>query len=73
MEGIDISEYQPRRIPSAKCRELIRNVWEVAPLLCPLCQMALQIVALIDERILRRLCLWQQGVRVASSPDLPVN
>ncbi len=76
MEVIDISEYQPRRIPSAKWRELIKKVWEADPLLCPRCQREMRIISLIDdqaviERILRHLGLWQQGVRVASGPDPP--
>ena len=76
MEAIDISEYQPRRIPSAKWRELIKKVWEADPLLCPRCQKEMRIISLIDdqaviERILRHLGLWQQGVRVASGPDPP--
>ena len=31
---IDVSEHKPRRIPSAKWRELIKKVWEADPLLC---------------------------------------
>ena len=66
---IDVSEHKPRRIPSAKWRELIKKVWEADPLLCPKCQKEMRIVSLIDERdvierILRHLGLWQQGVRV---------
>ncbi len=66
---IDVSEHEPRRIPSAKWRELIKKVWEADPLLCPKCSRKMRIVALIDdreviERILRHLGLWVQGVRV---------
>ena len=66
---IDVSEHQPRRIPSAKWRELIKRVWEADPLLCPKCQKEMRIVSLIDERdvierILRHIGLWEQGVRV---------
>ena len=73
---IDIAEYQPRRIPSAKWRELIKKVWEADPLLCPRCQREMRIISLIDdrtviERILRHLGLWQQGIRVDSGPDPP--
>ena len=75
---IDVSEHKPRRIPSKKWRELIKKVWEADPLLCPLCQKEMRIVALIDdqaviERILRHLGLWQQGVRVASGPAPPAD
>jgi hypothetical protein len=69
VEVIDVSEHQPRRIPSAKWRELIKRVWESDPLLCPKCHNEMRIVSLIDdpeviERILRHLGLWEQGVRV---------
>ncbi len=69
VEVIDVSEHQPRRIPSAKWRELIKRVWESDPLVCPRCAHPMRIVSLIDdpeviERILRHLSLWEQGVRV---------
>ena len=76
---IDVSEYKPRRIPSAKWRELIKKVWEADPLLCPRCSHEMRIIALIDERavierILRHLGLWEQGVRVipTTGPPVPV-
>ena len=76
MQVIDVSEHQPRRIPSAKWRELIKKLWEADPLLCPKCQREMRIVALIDdhdviERILRHLGLWQQSVRVAPARAPP--
>ncbi len=69
VEIIDVSEHKPRRITSAKWRELIKKVWEADPLLCPKCQKEMRIVALIDdreliERILRHFGLWEQGVGV---------
>ena len=69
VEVIDVSEHQPRRIPSAKWRELIKRVWEADPLVCPRCLHEMRIVSLINardviERILRHLGLWAQGVRV---------
>ena len=85
---IKVSEYQPRRIPSAKWRELIKKVWEADPLLCPKCQKEMRIVSLIDqpsviERILRHLGLWftlrslgvvgEQGVRVIPSTGPPAS
>jgi hypothetical protein len=73
---IDVSEHKPRRIPSAKWRELIKKVWEADPLSCPKCQKEMRIVSLIDdraviERILRHLGLWQQGVRVSPARAPP--
>ena len=73
---IDVSEHKPRRIPSAKWRELIKKVWKADPLLCPRCSREMKIVALIDdraviERILRHLGLWEQGVRVTPATGPP--
>ena len=73
---IDVSEHKPRRIPSAKWRELIKKVWEADPLLCSICSREMRIVALIDERkvverILRHLSLWEQGIRVHTGTDPP--
>ena len=69
VEVIDVSDHQPRRIPSKKWRDLIKKVWEADPLICPTCQREMRIVSLIDERdviekMLKCLGLWQQGVRV---------
>jgi len=76
IQVIDVSEHKPRRIPSAKWRELIKKVWEADPLLCPKCQKEMRIVSLIDdreviERILRHLGLWAQGVRVSPARAPP--
>ncbi len=78
VEVIDVSEHKPRRIPSAKWRELIKKVWEADPLLCPICQREMRIVSLIDDReviegILRHLGLWEQGIRVLSGTDPPAD
>ena len=51
VEVIDVSEHQPRRIPSAKWRELIKRVWESDPLLCPKCHNEMRIVSLIDDPV----------------------
>ena len=65
---IDVSDYEPRRIPSAKWCELIKKVWEADPLLCPNCHSKMRIIALINEseiieRILRHLGLLHLNVR----------
>ena len=75
---VNVSEYDPPRIPSAKWRELIKKVWEADPLLCPRCGKEMRIVALIDqreviERILRHLGLWQQGVQVVPATGPPIH
>ena len=68
-EVIDVSEHKPRRIPSAKWRELIKKVWEADPLQCPRCSCEMRIVALIDERaaierIRRHMGLWAQRFKM---------
>jgi len=45
---IDVADHKPRRIPSAKWRELIKKVWEADPLLCPKCQKEMRIVSLCE-------------------------
>jgi hypothetical protein len=69
VEVIDVSNHQPRGIPSKKSRDLIKKVWEADPMICPTCQREMRIVSLIDERdviekMLKCLGLWEQGVRV---------
>ena len=50
VEVMNVSEHQPRRIPSKKWRDLIKKVWEADPMICPTCQREMRIVSLIDER-----------------------
>ncbi len=62
---LDVSEHQPRRVPSKTWRELIKKIWEVDPLSCPRCGCEMKIISLIHEpdviaRILRHLGLWKQ-------------
>ena len=62
---LDVSDYQPRRVPSKTWRELIKKIWEVDPLSCPRCGHEMKIISLIHEpdvieRILRHLGLWKQ-------------
>ena len=77
VEVIDVSGYQPPHIPSNKCRELIKKVWEVDPLICPHCGAEMKLIALIDddeviEKILRHLDLWpQQTVQACLSRAAP--
>ncbi len=37
IEIIDVSDYQPPRLPSKKWRECIKKIYEVDPLCCPKC------------------------------------
>jgi hypothetical protein len=73
VQVIDVSEYQPRRLPSKKWRELIKKVWEVDPFDCPRCGSEMRMIALIDdgeviEKILRHLDLWPEEALLARAP-----
>ena len=89
-DAVEIIEHRalkPRRIPSRSWRELIKNVWEVDPLLCPQCHHKMRIVSLINDaaiikRILRHVGsggvdqwvdeVCNHGVRIAPSTGPPV-
>jgi len=71
-----VSDYQPRRLPSEKWRELIKQVWEVDPFDCLRCGAEMKMIALIDdneviEKILRHLHLWQEDCLSARAPPEP--
>jgi len=73
---LDVSDYQPPRIPSKTWRELIKKIWEVDPLTCPRCSREMKIISLINEpdvieRILRHLGLWKQhpGPHQTKAPE----
>jgi hypothetical protein len=67
IEIIDVSEYEPKRIPSKTWRECIKKIWEVDPLLCPNCGGEMKIIsfltkALVVRQILEYLNLWEQNL-----------
>ena len=73
VEVIDVSDYQPRRLPSKRWRELIKQVWEVDPFDCPRCGSEMKLIALIDdneviEKILRHLDLCPENPLPARAP-----
>lgn len=77
LQVIDVSDYRPKRLPSKKWQELIKQVWEVDPFDCPRCSSEMTLIALIDdneviERILRHLNLWPQEALPARAPPEPV-
>ena len=77
LQVIDVSDYQPRRLPSKKWRELIKQVWEVDPFDCPRCGAEMKLIALIDdndviEKILRHLNLRTQEALPARAPPEPI-
>ncbi len=76
LQVIDVSDYEPRRLPSKKWRELIKKVWEIDPMNCPRCGHEMKMIALIDEnevieKILRHLGLWVEQSIPARAPPLP--
>jgi len=65
----------PRRLPSKKWRDLIKQAWRADPLECPQCNGPMRVIAVIDdhrviEKILRHLGLW---CGPPDSPHLPSN
>ena len=64
VEIIDVSEYNPPRIPSKTWRECIKKIWEIDPLCCPRCHGQMRIISFITEptviyKILDHLDLWK--------------
>lgn len=58
-----ISPPPPLKLPSKKWRDLILRVWHADPLLCPVCQHPMRVIAVIDDpgvvkKILRHLGAW---------------
>ncbi len=65
-EIIDVTEYQPKKIPSKTWRECIKKIYEVDPLCCPNCGGGMKIVSFITDhpvirQILEHLGLWGRG------------
>ena len=46
---IDISRYQPKKVPSLKWRECIKKIWKEDPLICPECLSEMEIISFITE------------------------
>ncbi len=72
VEIIDVSEYEPKRIPSKRWRECIKKIWEVDPLKCPNCGGEMKIINFITEpsvirKILEHLNLWEQKLSPGSA------
>ena len=71
---IDVSEYNPPRLPSKTWRECIKKIWEVDVLVCPRCNGQMKVISFITEdfvikQILKHLGLWQQ--KPSRSPPPP--
>ena len=66
----------PAKLPSKKWRHLILKVWHSDPLLCPRCQHAMRVIAVIDQRaviekILRHLGSWSGTPHLAPARAPP--
>ena len=66
VEIMNVSEHEPRRIPSPRWGEFIKKTWETDPILCPQCSREMGIISLIDDRkvienMLPHLGLWEEG------------
>ena len=77
VEIIDVSEYEPKRIPSKTWRECIKKIWEVDPLECPNCGGEMKIISFITEasvirQILEHLNLWEERLS-RNPPNLEVS
>jgi hypothetical protein len=62
---IDVSKYQPKKVPSLTWCECIKKIWKDDPLVCPECAHQMRIIAFITEgpiihKILKHLGLWDE-------------
>ncbi len=63
---IDVSQYQPKKVPSLTWCECIKKIWKDDPLICPECQSEMRIISFICEgliisKILKHLGLWEEA------------
>ena len=79
IEIIDVSRYQPKKVPSLKWRERVKKIWKDDPLICPECLSEMKIISFITEgiiikKVLKYLDLWdeERGSQLRTSRDLPV-
>ena len=68
----------PAKLPSKRWRDLILQVWHTDPLICPQCQHAMRVIAVIDQRevvekILRHLGLWSGTPPLAPARSPPAD
>jgi len=71
---IDVSKYQPKKVPSLSWWEYIKKIWKDDPLVCPECVGLMRIIAFITEgpiiqKILKHLSLWDD--ESARDPPCP--
>ena len=46
---IDVSKYQPKKVPSLTWCECIKKIWKDDPLICPECSQQMRIISFITE------------------------
>lgn len=68
----------PAKLPSKRWRDLILQVWHTDPMICPQCQHAMRVIAVIDrrevvEKILRHLGLWSGGQTLTPARSPPAD
>ena len=66
VEVMDVSKYQPKKVPSLTWRDCIKKIWKSDPLICPECQSEMRILSFIDnpvviKKILKYLDLWDEA------------
>jgi hypothetical protein len=49
IEVIDVSKYQPKKVPSLTWRECIKKIWADDPLICPECLSEMRIISFITQ------------------------
>lgn len=62
---IDVSQYQPKKVPSLTWCDCIKKIWKQDPLICPECMGLMKIISFICEgpiirKILKHLGLWDE-------------
>jgi hypothetical protein len=65
IKRIDVSKYQPKKVPSLTWCECIKKIWKDDPLICPECQSEMRILSFLSEgpiihKILKHLGLWDE-------------
>ena len=65
---IDVSQYQPKKVPPLTWCDCIKKIWKDDPLVCPECMGRMKIISFITEgpiihKILKHLGLWDETAR----------
>jgi len=73
---IDVSQYQPKKVPPLTWCECIKKIWKDDPLVCPECMGLMRIISFITEgpiinKILKHLGLWEE--EIARAPPSKTN